>query len=364
MFKRLRIDGFRSFEDFEVKPLGRFNLIVGPGSSGKTNLLEAVFLACSNGDASLLHKEQGLRRVQVDRLLPSEAVEYYNLAWSIWNTSQRFTIEALWDTEERSITYTRLEQKDVVPLKSEPTTDDPREEHEPPVEPLGQYEVETKFNGQVHVGRLVVTPKQIMFRGDETANIRASYFHPFFQDVSRLLPRFWMKIEDNEEDEGILSFLRSLDPGIQTIGIAPNDAGLAIIQVRHKSLGRVPLEVFGTGFGKALAISAYVLDAQDGVLILDELDTSLHVGAQTALIEFLLRSAAKHNVQLFASTHSLETMDTFLDCFEASSDLLSTPEDLQILQLSKREDRTEVKQANAGEARRLREELGLDLRRT
>ncbi len=364
MFKRLRIDGFRSFEGFEVSPLGRFNLIVGPGSSGKTNLLEAVFLACSNGDASLLHKEQGLRRVRVDSLLPSETVEYYNLAWSIWNTSQRFSIETLWDTEERSITYTRLEKKDIVPLKSKPGTDDLREADELPAEPLGQYEVETKVNGQAHVGRLIVTPKQITFRGDDTANISARYFHPFFQDVSRLLPTFWTKIEDNKEDEAILSLLRSLDSGIQSIRIAANDAGLAIIRVHHKSLGRVPVEIFGTGFGKALAICAYIVAAQDGVLILDELDASLHVGAQTALIEFLLRSAAKHNVQLFVSTHSLETVDAFLDCFDNVSDLFGSPEDLQILQLSKRQDRTEVKQANAGEARRLREELGLDLRRT
>ncbi len=364
MFKRIHINGFRSFESFDVKPLGRFNLIVGPGSVGKTNFLECVFLACSNGDASLLHREQGLRRIQIDTLLPSEVVGYYDLAWSTWNKSQRFSIEAVWEGEERSITCSRIEQKGVVSLKSKPGKNNPLEEGERPSEPLGQYEIETKVNGHRYLGQLTVTHKQISFRGGEKANISARYLHPFFQDVSRLLPRIWTTVEDDKEDEAILELLQSLDSAIQTIRIGSNEAGIATLRVHHKFLGRLPLESFGAGFGKALAIASYVVAAKNGVLILDELDASLHIGAQTKLVGFLLRAAAKYNVQLFASTHSLETVDTFLDCFEDVSGLLGSPQDLQVLQFSKRRHRTEVKQADASEARKLREDLGLDLRRT
>ena len=364
MFKRLRIDGFRSFEDFRLDSLGRFNLIVGPGDSGKTNLLEAVFLACSNGDASLLHKEQGLRRIQYDSLLPAEIVSYYDFAWSVWNESVRFTIEATWDDDDRKITFTRMEREEVVPIAAESTGTSKPEDDVYPKESLAGYEVETLLNGGKHVGRLVVTPSQIMFRGDGAPNISARYAHPFFQALSRVLAPFWTQIEDSREDDAVLRLLRSFDSGVEGIRIASNQAGLATVRVHHKFLGRLPVEMFGAGFGKALSIATYAVAAEGGVLILDELDASLHVGVQAALIEFLLSSASKHNVQVFASTHSLETLDAFLDCFDNVSDLFSGPSDLQILQLSKANGRTRVKQADASEARMVRHDLGLDLRRT
>ena len=46
----LRIHDFRSFGRFEVKNLGRVNLLVGTNNCGKTTVLEAVSILLSNGD--------------------------------------------------------------------------------------------------------------------------------------------------------------------------------------------------------------------------------------------------------------------------------------------------------------------------
>ncbi len=366
MFKRLSIDGFRSFDKFEVDPLGRFNLIVGRGDSGKTNLLEAVFLACSNGDASLLYKEQELRRVQVDTLTSAEHATYFDLSWSVWNDSARFTIDSKWDDDDRKIAFTRVDRKDVVPILTESAEGSKPQNDNFPKDALAVYQVESSLNGVKHVGRMFVTPSSVQFRreGEEIGNINARYAHPYGQNPSRHLARFWSKAEDDQEDVAILRLLRSFDPNVSAIKVAVNDAGLASLRIEHKLLGRIPVEAFGAGFGKTLAIATAAISATNGVLIIDELDSSLHVGAQRPLIEFLLKCVAKHNIQLFASTHSLETLDAFLECFEEASDLFSTSEDFKILQVSKVDGRTQVEQSNLDEAKRLREELGLDLRRT
>jgi ABC-type dipeptide/oligopeptide/nickel transport system ATPase component len=47
MLKSLKIENFRGFESFELKQLGRINLLVGENNSGKTSVLEAIQLLYS-----------------------------------------------------------------------------------------------------------------------------------------------------------------------------------------------------------------------------------------------------------------------------------------------------------------------------
>ena len=50
MLERLRIRGFRGFEDLEIDGLSRINLFAGRNNVGKSSLLEAIFLLGAAGD--------------------------------------------------------------------------------------------------------------------------------------------------------------------------------------------------------------------------------------------------------------------------------------------------------------------------
>ena len=49
MFTSLRVSGYRGLKSLEVERLGRVNLVAGRNNSGKTSLLEAVFLLAHGG---------------------------------------------------------------------------------------------------------------------------------------------------------------------------------------------------------------------------------------------------------------------------------------------------------------------------
>ena len=44
MIKSLEIKGFRCYKSLYLRELKQFNIVVGEGGSGKTSLLEAIFL--------------------------------------------------------------------------------------------------------------------------------------------------------------------------------------------------------------------------------------------------------------------------------------------------------------------------------
>lgn len=61
MLKSLKIENFRRFESFEIKDLGRINLLVGANNSGKTSILEAIELLCSRADLEPLYRSAEAR---------------------------------------------------------------------------------------------------------------------------------------------------------------------------------------------------------------------------------------------------------------------------------------------------------------
>ena len=53
MFTSLRVSGYRGLKTLEVERLGQVNLVAGRNNSGKTSMLEAVFLLAHGGSSKV-----------------------------------------------------------------------------------------------------------------------------------------------------------------------------------------------------------------------------------------------------------------------------------------------------------------------
>lgn len=66
MLKRLQIQNFLGFNALEINQLSGINLIAGKNNSGKTSLLEAVFLLSGGGNAQLAVNANVIRGIEKD----------------------------------------------------------------------------------------------------------------------------------------------------------------------------------------------------------------------------------------------------------------------------------------------------------
>ncbi|MCP4591556.1 MAG: AAA family ATPase [bacterium] len=365
MIEKLHIDGFRGHDDVDLDPLGRVNLIVGPGNSGKTNLLEAIFLFCSNGDPRLLDTVLGLRRIPLQDNTQPVVMALLEWFWSVRRDSHSCEIQGIWSGVERRNRIWRVPQEEEVIHVREGSggTESvaPSNDHQPT---LATYQVDTVSNGMTFSGQLRIEGSGIKVTKAGVPNIPGRFMSVLEQGRSGKLSPVWNSVEERGEVQQVTELLRSLDQDIVDVRVGADELERASVRIIHKHLGRTPVEILGSGLGKALSIACYTVAAEKGILIIDEFDASLHVGAQDRIIEFTLEAAKRHDVQLFVSTHSLETIDAFLDCYTDASDLWSGPEDLRVLQLRRTGGRTTVTNLDAEKAKRLREEIGADLRRT
>ena len=60
MLERLHIQNYRVFNDLKIDQLSRINLIAGKNNSGKTSLLEAIFLLAGAGNPKMAIHSGGM----------------------------------------------------------------------------------------------------------------------------------------------------------------------------------------------------------------------------------------------------------------------------------------------------------------
>jgi len=183
----------------------------------------------------------------------------------------------------------------------------------------------------------------------KNATIFPSYSssEPILDRLSRIILQ-----EENGKNE-VLELIRSFDDNIIDIHIL-SPTPRATLYIEHKELGFAPLYVFGDGFKRTLIVALTLLTTANGVLLIDEIETSIHVSALSRVFSWLIETCRRREIQLFVTTHSLEAIDAML------KPEIYTLEDIVAFRLNQK---GKAPQRFSGDLlHRLRSERGLDVR--
>lgn len=86
-------------------------------------------------------------------------------------------------------------------------------------------------------------------------------------------------------------------------------------QLTEVTLGgakRDVLSVLGDGERRALIVALSLPIVAGGVLLVDEIETAIHFSALRKFFTWLVQACQRYDIQLFATTHSIETLDALL----------------------------------------------------
>jgi hypothetical protein len=160
------------------------------------------------------------------------------------------------------------------------------------------------------------------------------------------------------EDSGqpMVELLQAFDPDVMGLEVlAPQ--GPSAVYIRHRRLGVVPVYTMGDGLRRVLTMALALYRARGGVLLVDELETAIHASALPKLYCWLVAQCRAHGVQLFATTHSLEAVDTLLDAVRQQPET-----EMAAFRLSQRDGQTEALRLGVDQLARLRFDLGQEVR--
>lgn len=280
MLRSLTIEGFRGLRRFALPELRRVNLLVGRNNGGKTAVLEAAGWLASGGSFETLElctADRGEPR-------PTQGASLRPLFWGhprplagVLAVSGQRGAEALTLSAEADgagvLTLTRggaHPSRVLLPLspEGEPGALKPWERGTPPSQ--------VTWNG-VH--------------GDSTGTLAA----------------MWAELVGNPAEELVGQALRILEPRVRRVVFTPAQPP-EVFLVLDGAAERVPLASMGEGTRRLLSLSINLAQAAGGLALFDELDTGLHHRALVDLWRLVLRAARPLDVQVLATTHSLDAL--------------------------------------------------------
>jgi len=319
MLKNLIIENFRGIKKLKIEDFRQVNLIVGKNNSGKTTLLEALFLITNPENphlpASVINSFRNLNLIDEN-------------SWPILfnrlniNNNIRFSGELSENNEKREL----LIKPDSENISTEISVTEEGTGLKNPytgIKPLINNLI-LEYSFKKGKSRKTETFISIATRTKDGLIYTRGKLH------KEILPGVLVKTEDiyktlsttlnniiiKKGMGNIIGVLRKIEPSVESISLGAN--GIVYCDTGLDRM--VPINVLGNGITSLLSVISIISDNPGGVILMDEIENGLHYSSQKILWEAIFKSAKEFNTQVFATTHSIE-------CIKAFSDACDLPDD-------------------------------------
>jgi predicted ATPase len=336
MLRDLTIKNYRCFKDFSIDGLARVNLIVGQNNSGKTSFLEAVYLLVNQFEPTALLELLDARgefvyvpdsQGQVDYALSHiyyrrsvEGAEVNSLPHSAELPDQDGQLIEITSSKDEALSLQIQEQ----PARSSfgyprPGTD-LHFAYAASIEQAKQaFSITAGGYSPSKNGRIRLNQH----------SFRAVRFVTNEQGDASHLAQLWEIVGAKaSKEQAVLDALRILEPRVEDIRFINPQTSNGILLQRRGEDERFPLSSLGAGMRRVLALAMSAVTAEQGFLLIDEIETGIYHTAQADIWRLLLETAQNLNVQVFATTHSWECIVAFQ---EALAQTRNGQDDLGVL---------------------------------
>ena len=322
----LEIKNFRAFKHLRIEKLGRVNLIVGKNNVGKSTVLEALTLYACRGEPYMIfatlqerHEIQGdavrtknFRRDTTDVQekasslgllfhgrpnILNDSVEAIFIGSSN-STANNLVLGMLWPDD---LKYIDTQTSDFVDVIERLHNSVLRLSVEVADQFAYQFPLDQDYSSRIIRARPEVQKIHYVLVGADGLNLTD-------------LGAFWDNIALTDFEDDVLISLQVIAPEVKAVSLIgskePNGERIPMVRVDGANLP-VPLRSLGEGMNRMLGIALALVNAKDGMLLIDEVDTGLHYSVLPDMWKLIFEVAHRLNVQVFATSHSWDCIQAF-----------------------------------------------------
>lgn len=358
----LSIERFRSLRSLKLSGLGRVNLITGKNNTGKSSVLEALRILASDASPAVLanivrYREEDFgREDETNGSLKSEDLTHLGGLFSGFpafsEIREPIVLSANGGSHSMQLNISvgqYIEQRDpdgvrrLIPKQSDlfPDTD--------PVPALVVEAGATRRVVRLSFLRRLVRTNEGREEGSDDPRLPCVFVGPSGGERTDNLGPLWDKIALSDREKEIVEALRIIAPDI----VAVSMVGGGGFRQRRTAITRslnfprpVPLRSFGDGLNRLFGIVLSLVNAQGGLLLIDEFENGLHHTVQSEVWNGIFRLANLMNVQVFATSHSWDAVQAFQKAAANNADqgvlIRLTSKESQIIPTYFREDELAV----------------------
>jgi AAA15 family ATPase/GTPase len=364
----LTIHRFRGLQDLNLQGLGQINILVGGNNSGKTSVLEAISTYCRPLDPLEWLNTSWRREIKYSRKSQLDALRWLfpqNSQVShihIYEGETYVSSNGAFPVRELKAIYREFEG--VYEFNDKENSSESQLEIDE-VEfdnILRGAELELKVATSLGYEELSVSfeiwenQRFINKKNRSTAVLPIDTVTPFSHRIEQLQISLLSEAILLGIKPEVIKLLQLMDSEITDLVILSPNGKRPSLYIDHKLVGISPLSAFGDGVRRLLFIALTLAKVREGVLLIDEMETAIHTEALRSSFAWIVKWCQRLNVQLFATTHSLEAIDALLDASDVATDLV-------LYRLEKRELQTQAIRLDRETLHIVRDELGQEVRR-
>lgn len=325
MIDRLEIKNFRGFRDLTLEGMRRINFILGPNGSGKTALMEAMFLAAANGPQAAfgLHAFRGLPSLTTPLTVPAFSALWEDFFYR-FETKRNVEISLvgkLGDTDfTRSLEIGENKGGEItIPL------DLKHDERLPVTAEATPRPIFFKWH-HAHGGRssdLTITPTLGPFGlqlGTTAESIGAFFLPARWGYNGPLAADHFTQILKEGREQKFVAAMQKIAPEIESIAVGfDQNAGQLLVKPRGLDR-RISASLLSDGLSRIAEILLLISRYGGGFALIDEVENGIHFKNYGKAVKAIDEFAAEFKTQIFITTHNDEILDAFLGARDAKDD--------------------------------------------
>lgn len=315
MIEQINIKNFRCFKELEVADLRRVNLLVGPNASGKSALMESIFITSSAYAANAAIQLRAIRRMGNQLLAPVDAQSYHGIWDDLFygfNPEKKISIKISGlpnsDSRSLSVEYTTPLAKEL-PFGKQSASDSSI--HQITVMP--QIEFKWKRTGYPEVvSRPKFTPTGLQVDITSATFFPSLWFTPGVGETPDDNAKRFSELDKRGAIKPVIEAITKEFPSVKSLSIQYH-AGIPMLFADIEGRTRkIPVPLISDGVNRLVSICVGMGYFEGGTILIDQLEDGFHHKILPSIWKSICSLATEFKVQLFVSTHSKECMDAML----------------------------------------------------
>ena len=293
-FDYISIPQYKVFKNFEIKNLNKINIFAGFNNSGKTTLLEAIYLLTKQNEIGSYFEMIRLRN-KLDSL---------NAKWLNDYAEESTIIEGNFNNTTTKLHIQKFEAQGI--------------------DKEDDYIKSYRFNSQIdgtNLESIVHTfgENDIRRYYDKVEILCSSLFKsPYFYNHDEIIKTYTktleLKLDSAFAVEKVIEFVKKIDSNIKDIRLGKkSDLERFYIDAANFPSSSPDITNYGEGLQRIWEIALAFAYAKNGVICIDEFETAVHYSLLLEFTKFIQELADIFNVQVFITTHSKECIGAFIE---------------------------------------------------
>ncbi len=289
-FDSLSIEKYKVFKNFKIDKLNRINIFAGFNNTGKTTLLEAIYLLTKQNNIGAFFE-----LVKLKNKLSKLNTQYLNGYFL-----DEIKVSGYFNEVEIEIELQKFEARDI----------DKKDDY------LASYKSTSTIDGEKLDNIIHTFESSPLIRYVDKIEILCNSIFKslYFYNQQEIINTHSKNVELKVFDMVVDFINKNIDSNINDIDLTEkNDIKRFLVDSKVFPEKSVDITSYGEGLQRIFEIALSFAYCKNGVILIDELETAIHYSLLVDFTKFIQELAVKFNVQVFITSHSKECIGAFVE---------------------------------------------------